>query len=101
MKQAPEAIVMIPARFDSTRFPGKPLALIQGITMIERVFRIAKQSQLADEVYIATDNQTISDHAKSFGAKVLMTSPACPTGTDRVAEAASLVANDNTILISL
>jgi 3-deoxy-manno-octulosonate cytidylyltransferase (CMP-KDO synthetase) len=95
------AAIVIPARYDSSRFPGKPLALIQGISMIERVWRIAQKCTQADAIYITTDSDIIFEKASSFGAQVIMTSAACPTGTDRVAEAAESFAQDNTIIISL
>lgn len=95
------AVIVIPARYDSTRYPGKPLALIKGISMIERVWRIARQCQNADAVYIATDSEIIASHASAFGAQILMTSPTCPTGTDRVAQAARSFAHAETILVSL
>lgn len=95
------AVVIIPARYDSTRYPGKPLAMISGITMIERVWRIACRCRLADAVYIATDSEKIAEHATKFGAQVLMTAASCKTGTDRVAEAAEKVATEDTIIISL
>ena len=77
---------IIPARFGSTRFPGKPLALIHGKTMIERVYRRASQSTLLSDVVVATDDSRIFDHVSSFGGKVAMTSPSHPSGTDRCAE---------------
>lgn len=96
-----QAVIIIPARYDSSRFPGKPLAKIHGLSMIERVWRIASQCNHADAVFITTDSDEIKEHAMSFGAKVLMTSPHCPTGTDRVAEAANMFAIDETILVGL
>ncbi|HSX11215.1 MAG TPA: 3-deoxy-manno-octulosonate cytidylyltransferase [Chlamydiales bacterium] len=81
------AVIIIPARMASTRFPSKPLALIAGKTMIERVWRIGKASGNANEVIIATDDEQLRQFATAFGAKVVMTSPDCLTGTDRVAEA--------------
>jgi 3-deoxy-manno-octulosonate cytidylyltransferase (CMP-KDO synthetase) len=95
------AVIIIPARYDSTRFPGKPLAKINGLSMIERVWRIATLCKHADAVFITTDSNDIKEHVVSFGAKVLMTSKDCPTGTDRVAEAASMFATDETILVGL
>lgn len=95
------AAIIIPARYDSSRFPGKPLAKIHGVTMIERVWRIARRCQHAPLVAIATDSDIIAEHAKGFGAEVIMTSPACQTGTDRVAEACEQFANDNLAIISL
>lgn len=94
------AVIIIPARMGSTRFPNKPMALIAGKTMIERVWEIGKAVKRAQEVIIATDDERLRDFASGFGAKVLMTSPNCPTGTDRVAEAA-LQFPANTIFFSL
>lgn len=77
---------IIPARYASTRFPGKPLADIAGKTMIERVYLQAKKSALLSEVIVATDNDLIFDEVKRFGGKVCLTSPDHPSGTDRCAE---------------
>jgi 3-deoxy-manno-octulosonate cytidylyltransferase (CMP-KDO synthetase) len=77
---------IIPARFASTRFPGKPLAHIAGKTMIERVYRQAKKSTLLSDVIVATDNTAIEDEVNRFGGKVCMTSSHHPSGTDRCAE---------------
>src|SRR5687768_13125873 len=77
---------IIPARFASTRFPGKPLAHIAGKTMIERVYRQAKKSTLLSDVIVATDNTAIEDEVSRFGGKVCMTSSHHPSGTDRCAE---------------
>jgi 3-deoxy-manno-octulosonate cytidylyltransferase (CMP-KDO synthetase) len=96
-----KAVIVIPARMASTRFPNKPLAYIKGITMIERVWRIAKAVQQAHEVIIATDDNDLKLFAEGFGAKVMMTSADCLTGTDRVAEVARCVSNDYTIFFSL
>ena len=81
-----KALIVIPARMKSSRFPNKPLAPIKGMAMIERVWRIAKNVPQASEVLIATDDMQLKTFAESFGAKTMMTSPDCPTGTDRVAE---------------
>lgn len=77
---------VIPARWQSSRFPGKPLVHILGKSLIHRAYENALQCHCLDEVVIATDDQRIFDHAQEFGAKVFMTSPSCPTGTDRVWE---------------
>ena len=79
-------IGIIPARFASTRFPGKPLADIGGKTMIERVYTQAKKSSLLSDVIVATDNISIRDEVTRFGGKVCMTSSHHPSGTDRCAE---------------
>jgi 3-deoxy-manno-octulosonate cytidylyltransferase (CMP-KDO synthetase) len=78
--------VFIPARYESTRFPGKPLADIAGKTMIRRVCEQAEKSG-AEEVYVATDDKRIADEVTSFGGKVVMTSSDHATGTDRIHEA--------------
>ncbi|WP_136679168.1 3-deoxy-manno-octulosonate cytidylyltransferase [Neptunomonas sp. XY-337] len=77
--------VIIPARFASTRFPGKPLADINGQPMIQHVYNRACQSE-AERVIVATDDQRIADVADSFGAEVCMTREDHPSGTDRLQE---------------
>ena len=89
---------IIPARYASTRFPGKPLAMIAGKTMIQRVY---EQSTLAglDYTAVATDDSRIFDHVKSFGGEVIMTSENCINGTERIAEAiASLTEKPELVL---
>lgn len=80
-------IGVIPARYQSTRFPGKPLASIAGKPMVQHVFERAKQATLLDQVLVATDDDRIRDVAVEFGAKVVMTSAGHASGTDRIAEA--------------
>ncbi len=77
-------VVVIPARYGSTRFPGKPLARIAGKPLIQWVYEGASQSRRADLVVVATDDERIADCVRSFGGEVYMT-PECPTGSDRVA----------------
>ncbi len=77
---------IIPARYASTRFPGKPLALICGKPMIEWVYQNTIQSNLINEVMVATDDDRIETVAKKIGARVTMTKPEHPSGTDRCAE---------------
>lgn len=84
---------IIPARYASTRFPGKPLAIIGGKTMIQRVYEQA--SRTLDNVYVATDDNRISDAVSGFGGRVVMTSPHHQSGTDRCAEAASKISEEN------
>jgi 3-deoxy-manno-octulosonate cytidylyltransferase (CMP-KDO synthetase) len=79
---------VIPARYGSSRFEGKPLADILGKPMIQYVYDGVRQSNLIDEVIVATDDQRILDAVKSFGGKAVITSPNHSTGTDRVAEVA-------------
>jgi 3-deoxy-manno-octulosonate cytidylyltransferase (CMP-KDO synthetase) len=78
-------IAIIPARYGSTRFPGKPLVKIQGKTLIQRTYENAKNCPLLDDMIVATDDQRIFDHVISFGGKVVMTPDNCPTGSDRLA----------------
>jgi len=80
---------IIPARYGSSRFPGKPLALINGVPMIIRVWERAKD--ILEDVYIATDHEEIYNISKRAGAKVIMTSSEHNTGTERVAEAAKKI----------
>src|SRR5687767_11260374 len=85
-------LAIIPARHSSTRFPGKPLADIDGKTMIRRVYEQVKKAKLIDRVVVATDDQRIADHVEEFGGEVVMTSSHHPSGTDRCYEAALLLA---------
>jgi 3-deoxy-manno-octulosonate cytidylyltransferase (CMP-KDO synthetase) len=80
-------LVVIPARYGSTRLPGKPLLDIAGKSLIRWVFEAARRAKLADEVLVATDDERIQNAASDFGALAVMTSPDCPSGTDRVFEA--------------
>lgn len=80
-------IGIIPARYASTRFPGKPLAMIRGKSMLQRVYDQAVRTGGLDEVLVATDDARIADHARSFGAAVVMTAAGHPSGTDRCYEA--------------
>ncbi len=89
MDKITNSLGIIPARFASTRFPGKPLVDIGGKTMVRRVYEQACQSAL-EKVVVATDDQRIFDHVASFGGQVLMTSDRHPSGTDRCAEVAAL-----------
>ena len=82
-------IAVIPARWASTRFPGKPLALLCGRPMIEYVYRRASRSALVDSVCVATDDERIADAVRGFGGNVKMTRDDHASGTDRVAEVVS------------
>ncbi len=79
-------IAIIPARFASTRFPGKPLALLAGKTIIQRVYEQARKA--IDDVFVATDDERIANAVEKFGGKAVMTSPDHRSGTDRIKEAA-------------
>lgn len=85
---------IIPARMSSTRLPGKPLARICGLPMLEHVFRRTLLNRRFSEVCIATCDEEIADAAASFGCRAIMTSPDHQRGTDRVAEAARSVNAD-------
>lgn len=78
---------IIPARYGSTRFPGKPLTLIQGKTMIRRVWEQAQKASSLAGLVVATDDSRIVDEVLSFGGNVVMTETTHPTGTDRCREA--------------
>ena len=85
----PRVLVVIPARYGSTRLEGKPLKLIGGRPMIELVYRQAMKMETATEVVVATDDQRVIDAVLAFGGLVEMTSPDHQSGTDRVAEVAA------------
>ncbi len=90
---------IIPARYESHRFPGKPLALILGKPMIQRVYERVKQAESLENVIIATDDQRIFDASLSFGADVRMTSSGHRSGTSRVAEIAAQL--DSPLIINI
>lgn len=92
-------IGIIPARYESSRFPGKPLIDLKGKTMIQRVYEGAKKSTKLSQVIVATDDKRIYDHVKSFGGEVMMTFDSHTNGTDRCAEVASKVDCDVVINI--
>jgi 3-deoxy-manno-octulosonate cytidylyltransferase (CMP-KDO synthetase) len=91
-------IGIIPARFASTRFPGKPLADIAGKTLIQRVYEQAIKAQRLAEVIVATDDERIFQHVQSFGGKAAMTLPSHRSGTDRCAELAAQMPTADAIL---
>jgi 3-deoxy-manno-octulosonate cytidylyltransferase (CMP-KDO synthetase) len=94
-------VVVIPARYASTRLPGKPLRKINGKTMIEHVYRRGRESGARD-VVIATDDERIAEAGESFGANVCMTGDQHRSGTERIAEVADLMDwHDETIVINL
>ena len=93
-------IGIIPARYESSRFNGKPLKNILGKSMIRRVYEQAEQSEL-EKVIVATDDQSIVDEVLSFNGEVMMTSSEHISGTDRCLEVAQKVANVNDIIINI
>jgi 3-deoxy-manno-octulosonate cytidylyltransferase (CMP-KDO synthetase) len=93
------AAAIIPVRYGSTRFPGKPLALILGRPMIQRVYEGVREARLVDRVVIATDDERILEAARSFGAEARLTSKAHNSGTERAAEIVQII--DNKIIINV
>ena len=87
--ESSQIIGIIPARWASSRFPGKPLFKLQGKPLLQHVFERATCCQNLSQILVATDDKRIEEAAKNFGAEVAMTSPHHPTGTDRIAEAAT------------
>ena len=90
----PTIVALIPARYQSSRFPGKPLVLIQGKPMIQWVYERTKRSSLLDRVIVATDDERIQRVVLGFGGEAEMTATTHSTGTDRIAEVAGRVACD-------
>ncbi|HSP14172.1 MAG TPA: 3-deoxy-manno-octulosonate cytidylyltransferase [Thermoanaerobaculia bacterium] len=86
-----KAVIVIPARWASTRFPGKPLTPIAGISLIQRVYERAAKSERAEAVYVATDDDRIADHVTGFGGRVVRPEGIFATGTDRIAAAVPML----------
>jgi 3-deoxy-manno-octulosonate cytidylyltransferase (CMP-KDO synthetase) len=78
------AVAIIPARYGSSRFPGKPLVELNGKTLVQRVWEAAMNAKTLDKVIVATDDERITRHCEAIGAEFILTSPELPTGTDRV-----------------
>ncbi|PMP98085.1 MAG: 3-deoxy-manno-octulosonate cytidylyltransferase, partial [Thermodesulfobacterium geofontis] len=94
-------VIIIPARYGSTRFPGKPLALLWGKTIIHHVYERALSSEIS-EVYVATDDERIFNEVKNFGGKAILTGKEHTCGTERVAEASNILGlNEEDIIINL
>ncbi len=85
---------IIPARYDSVRLPGKPLMLIKGKTMIQRVYEQSRKSKLLDRVIVATDDRRILAAVENFGGECMMTSRNHSSGTDRICEVARKISCD-------
>ena len=90
---------IIPARYASTRFPGKPLAVLGGKTVIQRVYE--QVSSVLSEVYVATDDQRIYDCVEGFGGKAVMTREDHKSGTDRIEEAVEKIGTDADVIINV
>src|SRR5436309_1624046 len=93
-KAAMHAVGVIPARYQSSRLPGKPLALIGGKALVERVFERARAASRIARLLVATDDARIAAAVRAFGGEVLMTSPDHASGTDRLAEVARVLPAD-------
>jgi 3-deoxy-manno-octulosonate cytidylyltransferase (CMP-KDO synthetase) len=96
--KADAAVAIIPARFNSTRFPGKPLAEIDGKPLIEHVYRRVAKAGLVHRIVVATDDRRIADAVERFGGTAFMTRNDHPSGTDRLAEASQELAPDTLIV---
>lgn len=96
-----KTIIIIPARYASTRFPGKPLADIGGMTLIQRVYEQAVKSGVAKKVVVATDDERIFAHVKDFLGEVVMTSATHKSGTDRCFEALEKIGEEYDVVINL
>jgi 3-deoxy-manno-octulosonate cytidylyltransferase (CMP-KDO synthetase) len=88
------AVVLIPARYNSTRFPGKLLAPLKGMPLIQHAYMNSSKSLLSSDVIVATDNKEIHEQVLSFGGKCVMTSSKHLSGTDRIAEVARSLSYD-------
>ena len=93
-----KSVAVIPARYASTRFPGKPLAMLGGKPVLQHVYERANLAQQIDEVCVATDDERIASAARTFGAKVFMTDAGHQSGTDRCAEVAQHYPEDSIIV---
>lgn len=97
-----KTIAIIPSRYASTRFPGKPLALIAGKPMIQRVYEGVRRCEELYDVIVATDDERIFNAVAAFGGKALMTSSAHQCGTDRLAECAQILSlSDQDIILNI
>ena len=95
-------IAIIPARYASSRFPGKPLAMIKNKPMIQWVYENVNKVDVLDEVYVATDDQRIYECVKAFGGNVLMTSDKHTCGTDRIFECAQILSlEDEDVVLNI
>ena len=92
-------MAIIPARYASTRFPGKPLAVLGGKTVIQRVYE--QVSSLLDEVYVATDDERIFQTVEAFGGRAVMTRTDHKSGTDRIEEAAEKIGSQADVIINV
>lgn len=95
------AAIIIPSRYGSTRLPGKPLHLIAGRSMVERVWSLACAVPNAARVIVATDDERIADHVRAFGGEAVLTPPECENGTERTLAAVGTLADPPEIVVNL
>ena len=96
-----KTLAVIPARYASVRFPGKPLAMLRGKTMLQRTWERTQASPHVDQTIVATDDERIAAAARNFGAEVRLTRADHPSGTDRVAEVAAQMQSDFEVVINV
>lgn len=106
MTRARSVAIIVPARFQSSRFPGKPLATLKGASgamkcLVERTWNVARSIAPPATIWIATDDHRIADAATRFGARVVLTSPHCRNGTERCWDAANVASIDAEIIVNL
>lgn len=95
------SVIVIPARWASTRFPGKPLAPIAGVSLVQRVYERAVRSRRASAIYVATDDPRIAAHVRAFGGEVLQPEGEFQTGTDRIAAALRLIDGSFDVVVNV
>ncbi|MGI9395114.1 MAG: 3-deoxy-manno-octulosonate cytidylyltransferase [Boseongicola sp.] len=100
------AVIFIPARYASTRFSGKPLAMLTGATgdsksLIRRSWEAAESAKRIAELYVLTDNEEIAEAVRAFGGQALMTSASCRNGTERCAEAVAMLGTQPDVVVNL
>ncbi|MBT9386719.1 3-deoxy-manno-octulosonate cytidylyltransferase [Pseudooceanicola sp. CBS1P-1] len=100
-----DTVILIPARYASTRYPGKPLVVLEGAdgpkSLIQRSWEAAKAVPEADAVFVCTDDARIAEAARAFGADVIMTDEACRNGTERCADALAKASLDPKLVVNL
>jgi len=96
-----DTIIVIPARYGSSRFPGKPLAPIMGRSLLERVWRIGTAVEGVSRVVVATDDTRIVEHVRSFGGEAVMTSESCTNGSERAYEAVQNLGSKADVIVNL
>lgn len=101
MPKPPRIVVVIPARWGSTRFPGKPLVPVSGVPMVQRVWALARAAAGIDGVCIATDDARIAEAARAFGAEAVMTPEDCRNGTERAHAAALAMTEAPDVIVNL